>query len=300
MLTLALALASAASWQARGAGLVPDGATATTVSSTPAGKAVIAIAPPVAGVSHNTYSSFNVGRAGADLQNSGVSARYIVNEVTSTRPSLIEGPIAVVGPRASVILANPHGITLNGASFVNTGNVAITTGRVRFHDLNPAPGIVQRNIVLTTDQGVIEIGPEGLAGAFANLELIAKRLKVGGPVTNTFTSADARVRAVLGDSRAEVDTSVSPDGQPDPLDRLLRAGHRERRGDAAGYHSPGQPLLRPHRDRRHRPRGWRVPCRKPVRQRRRFQPVGGWGVAGSGGLHTVVRQADRVRLAGGK
>ncbi len=207
---LILALASAASWQALGAGLVPDGATATTVSSTPTGKAVIAIALPVAGVSHNTYSSFDVGRAGADLQNSGVNARYIVNEVTSTRPSLIEGPIAVVGPRASVILANPHGITLNGASFVNTGNVAITTGRLRFHDLNPAPGIVQRNIVLTTDQGVLEIGPEGLAGAFANLELIAKRLKVGGPVTNTFTSADARVRAVLGDSRAEVDTSVSP------------------------------------------------------------------------------------------
>ena len=210
LLAVVLALATVASWQARGAGLVPDGATATTVSSTPAGKAVIAIAPPLAGVSHNTYSSFNVGRAGADFQNSGVGARYIVNEVTSTRPSLIEGPIAVVGPRASVVLANPNGITLNGASFVNTGNVAITTGRVRFHDLNPTPGIVQRNVVLTTDQGAIEIGPEGLAGAFANLELIAKRLKIGGPVINTFTSVDARVRAVLGDSRAEVDTSISP------------------------------------------------------------------------------------------
>ena len=165
------------------------------VSATATGKAVIAIAPPVAGVSHNTYSRFDVGRAGADFQNSGVNARYIVNEVTSTNPSRIEGPVAVVGPRASVILANPNGITLNGASFVNTGNVAIATGAVRFQDLAPAPGVIQRNIVLTTDRGTIEIGPEGLAGAFANLELIAKRLQVGGPVTNTFTSAGARLRA---------------------------------------------------------------------------------------------------------
>lgn len=192
------------------AGIVPDGASATTVSTGASGQAIVQIAPAASGVSHNTYTAFSVGRAGAELVNTGVNARTIVNEVTSTRPSLIEGPVSVVGARANVVLANPNGITVNGGSFVNTGSVALSTGKVSFLDFNLAPGLSQRNVVLTTSQGTIEIGPEGLSGAFNNLELIAKELKINGPVANTYSSQQARIRAIAGDSRAEVDTSVSP------------------------------------------------------------------------------------------
>ena len=192
------------------AGIVPDGGTATTVSTGTNGRQTVNIAPGVAGVSHNTYSSFNVGSAGADLNNTTVAARTIVNQVTSTNPSLIQGNIAVLGPRANVIIANPNGITVDGGSFTNTGNVALTTGQVSFNDFTNGAGQLQRNVVLNTNAGAINIGPGGLAGTMLNLELIAKQVRVAGAVQNNFTDPNSKVRIVAGDSRAEIDTSVSP------------------------------------------------------------------------------------------
>ncbi|HVK56900.1 MAG TPA: filamentous hemagglutinin N-terminal domain-containing protein [Burkholderiales bacterium] len=206
----AIALAISCANVAHGAGIVPDGGTATSVTTAPDGKVTVNIAPPVSGVSHNTFTQFNIGKPGADLINTGVNARTIVTEVTSTNPSLIEGQIAIIGPRANLIIANPNGVTVNGGSFINTGTLAISTGRVSFHDFQPAPGFTQRNVILDTSAGAIEIGPDGLSGAFNNLELIAKTLKVSGKIENTFTNANAGIRAVIGNSRAEFDTSVSP------------------------------------------------------------------------------------------
>ncbi|WP_457810094.1 two-partner secretion domain-containing protein [Ralstonia pseudosolanacearum] len=192
------------------AGIVADGGTATTVSTGANGRQLVNLAPSVAGVSHNTYTSFNVGTAGADLNNTTVAARTIVNQVTSTNPSQIQGNIAVLGPRANVILANPNGITVDGGSFTNTGNVALTTGQVSFNDFTTGSGSLQRNVVLNTSSGAINIGPGGLAGTMLNLELIAKQVRVAGAVQNSFTDPNSKVRIVAGNSRAEVDTSVSP------------------------------------------------------------------------------------------
>jgi filamentous hemagglutinin family protein len=191
-------------------GVIVDGATGTNVSTAVNGRQTIDIAQTVSGVSHNTYSQFNVGKAGVDFNNVGVNARNIVNQVTSTNPSLIEGPVTVLGPRANVIIANPNGITVNGGSFVNTGNVALTTGQVGFHDFAPAPGQTQRNAILNTNKGQIEIGPDGLSGTMLKLELIAKNVKINGPVVNLFSHPNAGVRVVAGDSNAEFDGSVSP------------------------------------------------------------------------------------------
>lgn len=195
----------------RAAGIVPDGTTATSVSVGGSGRQTVTIAAPVAnGVSYNAYRDFNVSKSGADFVNTGVNARVIVNEVTSTNPSLIEGEITIVGPRANFILANPNGITVNGGKFVNTGTAAISTGKVSFYDFQPAPGFTQRNVILDTSIGQIAIGPEGLSGSFNNLELIAKQLKIDGKIENTFTNANAGIRIVAGNSHAEFDTSVSP------------------------------------------------------------------------------------------
>jgi len=205
-------------------GIVADGGTATTVSTGANGRQAVNIAPGVAGVSHNTYSSFNVGSAGADLNNTTVAARTIVNQVTSTNPSLIQGNIAVLGPRANVILANPNGITVDGGSFTNTGNVALTTGQVSFNDFTNSAGQLQRNVVLNTNAGAINIGPGGLAGTMLNLELIAKQVRVAGAVQNSYTDPNSRVRIVAGDSSAEVDTSVSPTDNLDPWISYSSAG----------------------------------------------------------------------------
>ncbi|KVL05152.1 filamentous hemagglutinin N-terminal domain-containing protein [Burkholderia territorii] len=192
------------------AGIVPDGGTATTVSTAGNGRQAVNIAPGIGGVSNNTYSSFNVSKAGADLNNVGINARTIVNQVTSTNPSLIQGNINVLGPRANVILSNPNGVTVDGGSFTNTGHVVLSTGQVGFTDLTLAPGVVQRNVVLTTNRGAITIGPGGLSGTLVNLDLIAKQLSINGPVTNDFTSSTSGIRAIAGDSTATYDTSFSP------------------------------------------------------------------------------------------
>ena len=209
---------------AMAAGIVPDGGTATSVSTAANGRQTVNIAPSVAGVSHNTYSSFNVGTVGADLNNTAVAARTIVNQVTSTNPSLIQGNIAVLGPRANVILANPNGITVDGGTFTNTGNVALTTGQVSFNDFTNSAGQLRRNVVLNTNSGAINIGPGGLAGAMLNLELVAKRVRVAGAVQNSFTDPNSKVRIVAGDSRAEVDTSVSPTDNLNPWVSYSSAG----------------------------------------------------------------------------
>ncbi|KAB0685728.1 two-partner secretion domain-containing protein [Burkholderia territorii] len=192
------------------AGIVPDGGTRTSVSTGATGRQTVNIAPTIGGVSNNTYSSFNVSKAGADLNNVGINARTIVNQVTSTNPSLIQGNINVLGPRANVILANPNGVTVDGGSFTNTGHVVLSTGQVGFTDLTLAPGVVQRNVVLTTNRGAITIGPGGLSGTLVNLDLIAKQLSINGPVTNDFTSSTSGIRAIAGDSTATYDTSFSP------------------------------------------------------------------------------------------
>ncbi|KVC84431.1 filamentous hemagglutinin N-terminal domain-containing protein [Burkholderia ubonensis] len=192
------------------AGIVPDGSTATSVSLAPDGRQLVNLAPAVAGVSSNTYSSFNVTAAGATLNNTGINARTIVNQVTSTNPSLIQGEIAVAGPRANVVLANPNGITVNGGSFVNTGHVALSTGNVSFNDVQIAPGVIQRNVVLDTATGTIVVGPGGLESALIGLDLIAKTIRIDGPVHNTYTSPTAGVRLLAGRSQVKLDTGLSP------------------------------------------------------------------------------------------
>ncbi|WP_408202503.1 two-partner secretion domain-containing protein [Paraburkholderia sediminicola] len=144
---------------AHAAGIVPDGGTATAVTTSPAGRQTVNLAPTIGGVSNNTYTSFNVSKVGADLNNVGINARTIVNQVTSTNPSLIQGDINVLGPSANVILANPNGITIDGGSFVNAGHVVLSTGQVSFDDLVPAPGVTQRNVVLTLPVAQLRSAP---------------------------------------------------------------------------------------------------------------------------------------------
>ncbi|WP_423760470.1 filamentous hemagglutinin N-terminal domain-containing protein [Burkholderia sp. NLJ2] len=193
--------------------IVPDGSTATSVSAGVGGRLTVNIAPSVGGVSNNTYSSFNVSKAGADLNNVGINARTIVNQVTSTNPSLIQGNVNVLGPRANVILANPNGVTVDGGSFTNTGHVVLSTGQVSFSDVTLAPGTLQRNVVLNTDRGTITIGAGGLTGDLIGLDLVAKQLAVNGPVTNTYdnkTGVPSFIRGTVGTTTTSWNGGMSP------------------------------------------------------------------------------------------
>lgn len=206
------------------AGVIPDGGTATSVTTGANGRITVNVAGAVGGVSTNTYREFNVPRAGVDLDNSAARARTILNQVTGTNPSLLEGQLAVLGPRANVVIANPNGISVNGMVVQNMGNLALTTGQVSFNDFT-VNGQLQRNLVINTSQGRIDVGPEGLSGTLLNLELIAKQLRIGGKVENHFTDSNSRIRAMVGDSHAEIDASVSPSDNLTPWIAYSKSGN---------------------------------------------------------------------------
>ena len=101
------------------------------------------------GVSRNLYSDFNIKSTGLILNNAtkytktelggyidrnmflaGKGARVILNEVTSSNASTLNGYLEVAGNKASVIIANANGISVNGLGFINTDNVVLSTGAV--------------------------------------------------------------------------------------------------------------------------------------------------------------------------
>jgi|GEM_PF-1533230 len=90
------------------------------------------------GISHNAYTQFNVKERGLILNNAtkytktqlagyidknmflaGNGAKTIINEVTSTNPSILKGYIEVAGNPADVVIVNPNGMTVNGLGVIN-------------------------------------------------------------------------------------------------------------------------------------------------------------------------------------
>ena len=101
------------------------------------------------GVSCNLYSDFNIKSTGLILNNAtkytktelggyidrnmflaGKGARVILNEVTSSNASTLNGYLEVAGNKASVVIANANGISVNGLGFINTDNGLLSTGAV--------------------------------------------------------------------------------------------------------------------------------------------------------------------------
>ena len=117
------------------------------ILTTPNGVPLVHItAPNAAGLSLNRYQSLDVdpvglifnnslvngtsqlgGALGANPNFSGQAARVILNEVRGPG-SILAGPVEVFGTPATLIFANPNGITVNGARFINSPRVRLTTG----------------------------------------------------------------------------------------------------------------------------------------------------------------------------
>ncbi|MBP0590499.1 filamentous hemagglutinin N-terminal domain-containing protein, partial [Paraburkholderia sp. LEh10] len=130
--------------------IVPGGAHAPGIDTTQNGIPQVNINKPSAGagVSVNTYNQFDVQKNGAILNNSPTivntqlagyingnpnfgpndAARVIVNQVNSPSPSQLRGYVEVAGQGAQVVIANPNGLYVNGAGFINTPRATLATG----------------------------------------------------------------------------------------------------------------------------------------------------------------------------
>ena len=210
LLSVWLALSPLITLRAAYAGSIADaGAPATArpqVTATSSGVPLVNIAAPNAsGTSYTRYQRFDVDPVGLILNNStrtassqlggqiaanpnfsGRSASLIVNEVTSAIPSQLNGPLAVFGDPAKLVIANPNGVTCNGCGFLNTPWVQLTTGRVQF--LTAPGGAIttpENGAALAFDVrgGTIRIEGQGLASPLARLDLIAQTLNINGPVS---------------------------------------------------------------------------------------------------------------------
>lgn len=142
------------------------------------------------GVSRNLYSDFNIKSTGLILNNAtkytktelggyidrnmflaGKGARVILNEVTSSNASTLNGYLEVAGNKASVVIANANGISVNGLGFINTDNVLLSTGAVT----NWADG----NLKFGSNKGDMLIAGDGLnARTPKQLEIFTNNLQV--------------------------------------------------------------------------------------------------------------------------
>ncbi|ROP62879.1 filamentous hemagglutinin family protein [Enterobacter sp. BIGb0383] len=192
----------------------------TQINQTPGGVPVINIAPPnQAGISHNQYHQFNVEQQGAILNNAagqsaqtrlagsiaanphlaaGNAASGIVNEVVSGNRSQLKGYLEVAGTAASVVVANPYGITCNGCGFINTPRVVLTTGK-------PEWGQNGELQALEVKQGTILLEGKGLdASQSDKLALIARAAELNAQLNGKDTTV------ILGSNRVTADRQIIP------------------------------------------------------------------------------------------
>ncbi|TXU42848.1 contact-dependent inhibition toxin CdiA [Enterobacter roggenkampii] len=209
------------------AALTPTGQ--TTVDRAGNGVPVVNIATPNgAGISHNQFGEYNVGKEGLILNNgtdrltqtqlggliqnnpnlqAGREAKGIINEVTGASRSQLQGYTEVAGKAANVMVANPYGITCNGCGFINTPNVTLTTGKPQFD----ASGNLQ---ALEVTKGAITVEGQGLDASKSDaLSIIARATEVNAAIhANDLTvtaganrvGTDGSVRPIAGEGAAPV------------------------------------------------------------------------------------------------
>lgn len=183
------------------------------------------VAPNAGGLSHNQFLDYNVDRQGVVLNNAlqagqsqlagqlaanpqfqGQAASVILNEVVSRNASAINGAQEIFGRAADYVLANPNGISVNGASFINTPNANLVVGRPELND-GKLQGLNTRDA-----SGQLTVQGQGLQNGAGSINLIAPRIDSDGRLS-------ARDQLNLTVGRNQVDYASGQVRQVDPASK---------------------------------------------------------------------------------
>ena len=181
--------------------------TSPSLDKSPNGVDIINIVnPDKNGISNNLYLDFNVKEEGVVFNNStsaltptnlaGLivgnpylkhSASLILNQVTSTSPSSLLGFMEIAGERASLLIANPNGITCKNCGFLNVNEATLTTSSLidpsslsSSNPHNPNLALLS-NLTLRVERGQINLDSLNALGS-QSLNLLSRSLKIDGEV----------------------------------------------------------------------------------------------------------------------
>lgn len=194
--------------------VIVDGQTQTSVelASNQATWVVHIAEPNAAGLSNNSYSSFNINSNGLIFNNTPfkqsvtvvtdlsaeivsnptllTSASVILNQVYGAAASKLNGFMEVAGPRADVLIANPYGIACDSCGVINVdrldlvvGTVGLNEGRVNTLSTSSqaaaAFSLVGSGLDATQAHWTSVIAPEAVVAASLNAKSLYMGLGAG-------------------------------------------------------------------------------------------------------------------------
>lgn len=199
------------------------------------------------GLSHNKFIEFSVSREGAVLNNAaplaggtitGVAgtisgnpnlvndgiASVILNEVTSSNSSTLDGILEVAGQQASVVVANPNGILCKRCGFSNTPHATLTTGKAiitggQLDGFKVTGGSIDFSKTYKHDFRNVEVLDIIARSVSSNWTVYGKTLRVlaGRNITSFSAEGDAITHTPLG----------AASGRPDYAIQLNKAMHAD-------------------------------------------------------------------------
>lgn len=173
--------------------------------------------PSQNGISHNQFDAFEI-HGGVVFNNSlenGISkiggaieknpnltknASVIVSEITSKQSSHINGILEVFGKKANLIFANENGFNVNGAAFLNTKGVTLSTGN--FND----------NFLNVNSDARIKIGNSGIIVDGDYFNVISRGIDIAGSIAHYEKGKNlSNINFIAGLNNVNLDNPNSPE-----------------------------------------------------------------------------------------